>query len=110
LGLFGLSSFTTKKRTKEIGIRKVLGAPILNLIVLLTREFLLPVGLACCIALPVSYFAIQKWLTGYAFHMDLSGWLFIAPVFLVLVIALLTISVQTVRTAATNPVESLRTE
>jgi len=110
LGLFGLSSFATKQRTKEIGIRKVLGAPVLNLIALLTKEFLFPVTLACCVALPLSYFAIQRWLTGYAFRMEVGVWLFITPVFLVLVIALLTIGVQTVRTAATNPVESLRTE
>src|SRR5260221_7770305 len=110
LGLFGLSSFATKQRTKEIGIRKVLGAPVLNLIALLTKEFLLPVSLACCIAFPLSYFAIQRWLTGYAFRMEVGVWLFITPVFLVLVIALLTISIQTVRTAAYNPVESLRTE
>jgi putative ABC transport system permease protein len=83
---------------------------VLNLVSLLTQEFLRPIVLACCIALPVSYFSIQKWLTGFAFHMDLGGWLFLAPVLIVLVIALLTVSFQTARTASTNPADTLKHE
>ncbi len=110
LGLFGLSMFTTKQKTKEIGIRKVLGATILNLISLLIQEFLRPVVIACCIALPVSYYIVQGWLLDFAFHMELNGWQFLAPVLLVVIIALLTISFQTAKAAVTNPADSLKHE
>ncbi len=110
LGLFGLSMFTTKQRTKEIGIRKVLGATLLNLMTLLTREFLRPIVLACCIALPVSYYLIQQWLTSFAFHLDVSGWQFLMPVLLVIGVALATVSFQTAKAAVANPTDSLKHE
>jgi putative ABC transport system permease protein len=110
LGLFGLSLFTTRQRTKEIGIRKVLGATLLNLMTLLIREFLWPIVLACCIALPAAYFMVQSWLSGFAFHMELSRWQFVAPVLFVFIVALLTVSFQTVKAAGTNPTDTLKHE
>jgi putative ABC transport system permease protein len=110
LGLFALSLFTTKQKVKEISIRKVLGATMLSLISLLIREFLRPVVIACCIALPVSYYIIKAWLMDFAFHMVLNGWQFLAPVLLVVAIALLTISFQTAKAAVTNPADSLKHE
>lgn len=110
LGLFGLSLFTTKQRTKEIGIRKVLGATLLNLMTLLIREFLRPIVLACCVAVPAAYFVTENWLSGFAFHVNLNGWQFAAPVLLILIIALVTVSFQTARVAVANPTDSLKHE
>jgi putative ABC transport system permease protein len=110
LGLFGLSLFTTRQRTKEIGIRKVLGATLLNLMVLLIREFLRPIILACFIALPASYYLIQQWLAGFAFHMKMTSLQFLLPVLLVVGVALITVSFQTAKAAVTNPTDSLKHE
>ncbi len=110
LGLFGLSLFTTRQRTKEIGIRKVLGATLLNLMALLIREFLRPIVLACCIALPGAYFIVQRWLRGFAFHLELDSWQFVMPVLFVLLVALLTVSFQTAKAASTNPTDTLKHE
>jgi len=110
LGIFGLSSFSAVQRTKEIGIRKTLGASIASILILLTKDFLTLLGISFLIALPLSLFGLNEWLKGYAYRMDLNGWLFIGPLFLVIVIMLLTVSFQTVRAALANPVESLRYE
>ena len=110
LGLFGLASFLAEKMKKEIGIRRVLGASIGQVVGLLSREFLLLVGLAALIAWPVAYFATNVWLRGFAYRTSLHPWTFIGSGLGALAIALLTVSVQAVRAASANPVDSLKNE
>ncbi len=110
LGLFGLASFTTVQRTKEIGIRKVLGASVGEILQLLYKEFAVLVIIAFAVATPLAWFAINSWRASYAFRADLNGWLFILPFVAVLAIALLTVSFQTVKAALMNPVNSLQAE
>ncbi len=110
LGLFGLSSYTTIQRTKEIGIRKVLGASVGNIITLLSKDFMKFIFIASILALPLAYWAMHRWLENYAFRIDISWWLLAVPVILVLLLAVVTVSVQTIRTALTNPAKSLRYE
>lgn len=110
LGLLGLAIFTAEQRTKEIGIRKVLGAGTGQLFILLARDFLVLVLLAFVIATPAAAWAMQRWLEGYAYHTPLSAAIFVAAGLLAFGIALLTVSYHAVRTALANPVESLRAE
>jgi putative ABC transport system permease protein len=110
LGLFGLSSFTILQRTKEIGIRKVLGGSVMEIVQLLSKDYVTLVMLAGVTATPFSYFLMERWLSNYAVRISLNIWLFLIPLFSVLLISLLTISVQTLNAARANPVESLRNE
>jgi putative ABC transport system permease protein len=110
LGLFGLSSFATEQRTKEIGIRKILGASVPGIVVLLGREFLKWVLLANLIAWPIGYFAMNKWLENFAYKTRLSPDIFLLSSLLALVIAAFTVGFQTLKSAAANPVDSLRYE
>ena len=110
LGLFGLAAYTAERRTKEIGIRKVLGATLTNVIALLSKDFLLLVGIATVIAFPLAYWAMHSWLQDFAYRISISWWVFIAAGVLALLIALLTVSFQAVKAAIMNPVKSLRTE
>ena len=110
LGLFGLASFTSERRTKEIGIRKVLGASIPNIMKLLLREFFILVVIANIISWPIAYFVINRWLKGFAYRAPLSIWIFLASGCSAILIALLTVSYQAVKSAVTNPVDSLRYE
>ena len=110
LGLFGLSSYTTIQRTKEIGIRKVLGASVENIVTLLSKDFILLVLIASFLALPLAYWVMHRWLENYAFRIEINGWLLALPVVLVLLLAVVTVSVQTIKTALTNPAKSLRYE
>ncbi|HVU54084.1 MAG TPA: ABC transporter permease [Puia sp.] len=110
LGLFALAAFTTAQRTKEIGIRKVLGASLTSLAGMLSKDFLKLVAIASLIALPLSYWAMQKWLGGFVYHITLSWWMFAAVILSALLIALVTVSVQAIRAGMANPVESLRSE
>ncbi len=110
LGLFGLASFTAVQRTKEIGIRKVLGASVGGVVVLLSKEYVKWVVFANVIAWPLAYYFMRRWLEGFAYHIGLDVLVFIASGVLALVIALLTVSVQTIRAATANPVDSLRYE
>jgi len=110
LGLFGLASFTTVQRTKEIGIRKALGASVGEILQLLYQEFAVLVAISFVVAAPLAWFAITSWRTSYAFRADLNGWLFILPFVGVLTIALLTVSFQTIKAALMNPVKSLQSE
>ena len=110
LGLFGLASFTTTQRTKEIGIRKVLGATLSNVLFLLSEDFLKLVLLANLLAWPLAYWGIRKWLEDYAFDFQVNAWLFIVPAVVVLLIALLTVGYQTWRASRQNPVKALRYE
>lgn len=110
LGLFGLASYALSRRAKEMGIRKVLGASIPQLTVLISRDFILLVVVANVIALPLAAWGISYWLTNFPYQMSMQWTLFVIPFFLILFIALLTISSQTLKAANTNPVEALRSE
>jgi putative ABC transport system permease protein len=110
LGLFGMSSFTVSQRTKEVGVRKVLGASVRDIVLLLSKDFIRLLLIANLIAWPLAYWGISHWLQNYAFSIDINLWLFLVPTFLVLLIALLTVSVQTIKAARANPVSSLRSE
>lgn len=110
LGLFGLASFTVAKRAKEIGIRKVLGASVSQIITLLSKDFVLLVLISAVIALPITYYLIQNWLDTYAFRIDMSVWFFVGPALLVVLIAFATVFSQTFQISNANPVDSLRDE
>jgi putative ABC transport system permease protein len=110
LGLLGLASFMVERRTKEIGIRKILGAPVPKLVGLLTRDFVRMVVLANLIAWPVAYFAMRKWLESFAYRIDITLGVFLLAAGAALLIAFLTISSQTLRAAMSNPVDTLRYE
>lgn len=110
LGLFGLVGYTAIKRTKEIGIRKVLGASVSDILELLSREFLALILIANCIGLPLIYLAAQSWLRGYAYQTSIGVLFFVVPLILVTIISLLIIVSQTIRVAKLNPVNSLRQE
>ena len=110
LGLFGLAAFTTEQRTKEIGIRKVLGASVAGITGLLAKDFLKLVILAILIASPVAYYFMQQWLSDFAYRIELQWWMFVLAGVVAVGIAFLTVSFQSVRAALANPVQSLRSE
>ncbi len=110
LGVFGLTAHTVTQRTKEIGIRKVLGATVANILSLLSQDFVKLVLLANLIALPIAYFAMNRWLQNFAYRIEISWWVFVLAGGLALLIALLTVSTQALKAALANPVESLRYE
>jgi len=110
LGLFGLATYSAERRIKEIGIRKVLGASVLSVVSMLSKDFIKPVLLANVIAWPLAWLMLSKWLQDYAYRIDLNWWLFAMVGIVSLLIALFTISSQTFRAAIANPVKSLRTE
>jgi putative ABC transport system permease protein len=110
LGLFGLATYSTEQRIKEIGVRKVLGAGVVNLVALLSKDFLKLVLIANGIAFPIAWWATTRWLQAYAYHIDLKGWMFALAGGLAVGIALLTVSFQSVKAALMNPVKSLRNE
>jgi putative ABC transport system permease protein len=110
LGLFGLSAFVMEQRTKEIGIRKVLGASVQQLLLLVSKEFLLLVGIAFIISIPVTWWAMHAWLQDFAYRININIWVFAIAGLAVLLIALLTISFQAIKSSRANPVKSLRTE
>ncbi|WP_430967852.1 FtsX-like permease family protein [Spongiimicrobium sp. 2-473A-2-J] len=110
LGLFGLATFMAKQRTKEIGIRKVLGASIGNITTLISKDFLKLVLVSILIASPIAYYFMFIWLQDFSFRIEISWWIFALTGFATMIIALLTISFQTIKSAVVNPVDSLRTE
>lgn len=110
LGLLGLATYTAELRTKEIGIRKVLGADMKNIVGLLSRDFIVLVVIAVVIATPLSWYAMNRWLDGFAYRMDISAWIFVLAGLAALSIAVLTISYQAIKSAIMNPVNSLRSE
>jgi putative ABC transport system permease protein len=110
LGLFGLAAFTAEQRTKEIGIRKVLGASVNNIVLLLSAAFVRLVLLAFIIATPIAWYAMRQWLENFAYSIDISPWVFAVAGFIALLIAFLTVSWQAVKAALMNPVKSLRSE
>lgn len=110
LGLFGLASFAAERRTKEIGIRKVLGASLSQLLLLLARDFMKPVLIANVLAWPVVWYAMQQWLQGFAYRTDLGWNVFLLTALASLMLALLTVSLKTIKAATANPVDALRYE
>jgi ABC-type antimicrobial peptide transport system permease subunit len=110
LGLFGMASFIAEQRTKEIGIRKVLGASVFNVWRLLSKDFVMLVIIALLIAIPVAYYFMHNWLQNYTYHTNLSWWIFVAAATGALMITLLTVSFQAIKAGVSNPVKSLRTE
>ena len=102
--------FMAEKRTKEIGIRKILGASMTSLFGLLSKELLVLVTIALLIASPLAWFTINNWLAGYAYRIDLAWWMFVLAGVLAILIALVTISFQTLKTLLENPVKSLKAE
>ena len=110
LGLLGLAAFTAQLRTREIGVRKVLGASVSGIVSLLARDFVKLVFIAILIAIPLSWFAMNKWLQDYAYHIGIGWWVFFAAGLLAIVIAFITISFQSIKAALMNPVKSLRSE
>ncbi|MBW2208426.1 MAG: FtsX-like permease family protein [Deltaproteobacteria bacterium] len=110
LGLFGLASFATKKRTKEIGIRKVVGASVANITWLLNADFLKLTLVGCVLACPVAYFVMHQWLQNFLFRIDIQLWVFAVASLAALFIALLTVSFQSLRASFANPIDSLRYE
>jgi len=110
LGLFGLASFTTAKRVKEIGVRKVLGSSVENIVVLLSKDLLKPVLIATCIAIPAGYYAMHRWLQNFAYQTSLSVWVFLLAALATFFIALLTVSIKAVNAARANPSKSLKAD
>jgi ABC-type antimicrobial peptide transport system permease subunit len=110
LGLYGLSAFMAEQRTKEIGVRKVLGASVLNLVYLLSSGITRLIVIAIIIAIPVSWYAVNSWLAGFAYHITVSWVVFVIASFAALSIALITVSYESVKAAIVNPIKSLRTE
>jgi putative ABC transport system permease protein len=110
LGLFGLVSYVAEQKKKEIGIRKVLGASINSVVKLLTKDFVKLVGIAFIIATPVAYFLMQRWLEDFTYRIDIQWWVFVIAGCFALIITLLTVGLQSLKSAVANPVKSLRTE
>ncbi|MEZ0484609.1 ABC transporter permease [Fibrella aquatica] len=110
LGLFGLAAFTAEQRTKEIGVRKVLGASVPSLVALLSKDFLKLVAIAILIASPLAWWAMRQWLQDFAYRIDMEWWVFALAGTLAVAIALLTVSFQSIKAALMNPVKSLRSE
>ena len=110
LGLLGLSSYSTMQRTKEIGIRKVLGANVSSIVNLLSIEFIKLVLIALVIAAPIAWFGMDKWLRDFAYRTNISWWIFVVAALGSLIITLLTVSFQAIKAALMNPVNSLRSE
>jgi putative ABC transport system permease protein len=110
LGLFGMASFMAEQRTKEIGIRKILGASMFNLWRLLSKEFLILVIISSLIAVPIAYYSMSNWLQNYQYHINLSWWIFFMTAAGALLITILTVSYQSIKAALINPVHSLKSE
>jgi len=110
LGLFGLVAHKVESRIKEIGIRKILGASVVEILVYLAKEFFLLIGIANFIAIPIILFAVNKWLQTFAYRINVGGEIFLLSCSLTLIFAFLTVSFQTIKAAIANPVDSLRYE
>ncbi|WP_332368535.1 ABC transporter permease [Spirosoma telluris] len=110
LGLFGLAAFTAEQRTKEIGVRKVLGASVASIVTLLSKDFVKLVLIAIVISSPIAWYVMNQWLQGFAYKTDISWWVFALAGLLAVGIALLTVSVQSIKAALMNPMKSLRSE
>ena len=110
LGLLGLVIYTTTQRTKEIGVRKVLGASVAQIVTMISKDFLLLIVVAFVIAAPLAWFGMNKWLENFAYRTSISWWIFLLGAGVMIIIALFTLGFQTIKAAMANPVKSLRTE
>ncbi|PNW29725.1 ABC transporter permease [Formosa algae] len=110
LGLFGLAAYTAEQRSKEIGVRKVLGASVSGIVRLLSKDFLKLVGLAIIIAIPIAWYSMHNWLQAYAYRIEINWWIFVIAGVVAILIALVTVSFQAIKAALANPVDSLKTE
>jgi putative ABC transport system permease protein len=110
LGLFGLAAFTAEQRTKEMGVRKVLGASVGGIILLLCKDFIKLVLVSCLVAVPLSYLVMDNWLSDFAYRVGIEWWIFVLSGVAALAIALITVSFQAIKAANANPIESLRYE
>ena len=110
LGLFGLAAYTAERRTKEIGVRKVLGASVSGIAALLSKDFLKLVLVSCIVAFPLAWLMMNNWLQNYQYRITISWWVFLIAGTVAILIALLTVSFQAIKAAIANPVKSLRTE
>ena len=110
LGLFGLAAYTAEQRTKEIGIRKVLGASVSGIAALVSKDFIKLVFISCLVAFPVAWWAMQNWLKNYQYRIEISWWIFLIAGAVAILIALFTVSFQAIKAALANPIKSLRTE
>jgi putative ABC transport system permease protein len=110
LGLFGLATYTAEQRIKEIGVRKVLGATLGNIVSMLSKDFILLVGIASVIAIPLAWWAMNKWLQDFAYRINIGWWVFVAAGIIAMLIAVITVSSQAIKAGLANPVKSLRTE
>jgi len=110
LGLFGLATFTAEQRTKEIGVRKVLGASVASVVALLSKDFLKLITVAIIIAAPVAWYGMNRWLQDFEYRISISWWVFALAAILSIGVALLTVSYQSIKAALMNPVKSLRSE
>jgi putative ABC transport system permease protein len=110
LGLFGLAAFSAEQRSKEIGIRKVLGASVSGIVGLLSKDFLKLVMVALVIATPIAWWGMSKWLQAFVYRINISWWMFALAGLLAILIALFTVSFQAIKAALMNPVKSLRSE
>jgi ABC-type antimicrobial peptide transport system permease subunit len=109
-GLFGLAAYTAERRTKEIGIRKVLGSSAIALAGLLSKDFLKLVTISCLVAFPIAWWMMHNWLMDYQYRINISWFIFLASGMVAILIVLVTVSYQAIRAAMMNPVKSLRTE
>jgi hypothetical protein len=110
MGLYGLISFMTLRKTKEVGIRKTLGATVAQIVILFVKEFVLLICIAFLLSGPVSYLWLKEWLNGFAYHIEMGAWMFVLGVVTTLIITLLTVSYQSIKAAVVNPVNALRNE
>jgi putative ABC transport system permease protein len=110
MGLYGMIAIIASYRIKEIGIRKILGASVMNIYVLLARNFVILVLLANLIAVPIAWWLIQKWLEGFAYHTDIHMYVFLAAIIISIGIALLSLSYQVIKSAMENPINAIRKE
>jgi ABC-type antimicrobial peptide transport system permease subunit len=110
MGIFGMAMFVAEQRVREIGIRKILGASVFHLWRMLSADFVLLVSISFLIASPVAWYLMHNWLTHYAYHTELSWWIFVITGIGTILITMLTVSYQTVKAAMGNPVESLKAE
>ena len=110
LGLFGLATFTAEQRTKEIGIRKVLGSSVTDIVILLSRDFALLVFISIILACPVAWYGMHYWLQDFAYRLPIQWWIFVLAGIAALLIAMLTVSFQAAKAAWLNPVKALRSE
>jgi putative ABC transport system permease protein len=110
LGLFGLATYTAELRTKEIGIRKVLGANVNSIVTMLSKDFIILIAVAMLIASPAAWYSMNRWLEGFAYRIDIQFWVFFLAGFVAIAIAAITISFQAIKAAKGNPVNALRSE